>query len=113
MLDGVICSMDVRIAIFKCSFKYERSWVSVPRSRAMIGAGIAANAVHTLDVGVLRHLLVSDSFRSIDLVIGTYLVDDTTDVLVKSRISEVSDQTKALGLPSIKRRLGITNHVLV
>lgn len=54
VFDGIIGGVDVGIAVLKCCFENERSRVSVPRSRAVIRACVAADTVDALDVRVLQ-----------------------------------------------------------
>lgn len=54
VLDGVIGCVDVRIAVVKRSLEDERSRVSVPCSRAVVRARVAADTVDALNVGILQ-----------------------------------------------------------
>jgi hypothetical protein len=53
VLNGVVCSVDMRVTVLECCFKDKGSWVSVPSSRTMIRAGIATDTVDAFNIGVL------------------------------------------------------------
>jgi hypothetical protein len=36
VVDGIIGCVNVGVAVLKCSFEDERSWVTIPCSRAMV-----------------------------------------------------------------------------
>jgi hypothetical protein len=46
-------------------------------------------------------------------VFATCRVNDTTEVLVQRRISEVGDQAEALRLAGVESRFGVADHVLL
>lgn len=54
MFDGIIGGVDIGIAVLKCRFEDEGSRVSIPCSRAVVRARVAANTVDALNVGILQ-----------------------------------------------------------
>lgn len=54
VLNGVVGSVDVWVAVFKGSFEHERCGESITSCTAVIGACVAALALDVCDVGVLR-----------------------------------------------------------
>lgn len=54
VLDGVLGCVNVRVAVLEHRFEDERSRVSVPRSRAVVRARVAANTVDPFNICVLQ-----------------------------------------------------------
>jgi hypothetical protein len=54
VIDGVVCGVNIRVAVLECRLEDEASRESAPGSRAVIRASISAGAFHVCDVGVLR-----------------------------------------------------------
>lgn len=76
----------------------------------MVRTSIAADTVDTLNVGVLKCVLAMlEYYTDTD----PYLIDDTSNVFIQLWVSEVGDQTEALGLAGVDCCLSIANHVLV
>ena len=59
VLDGVVSSMDVGVAVLESSFEDERSREAVPCSRAVVRASVSAGTVDACNIGILTHLLNS------------------------------------------------------
>lgn len=53
VLDGVVNSMDVRVAVFKCRLENKRCRESIACGRTVVGAGVATLALDVGNVGVL------------------------------------------------------------
>jgi hypothetical protein len=54
VLDGVVDSVDMRVAVFKCRLENKRCWEPITCGGTVIGAGISTLAFDISNVGVLR-----------------------------------------------------------
>jgi hypothetical protein len=54
VVERVVRSVNMRVAVLKRRLKNKRSWESVTCSGAMVGAGVATLALDVGNVGVLR-----------------------------------------------------------
>ena len=54
VIDGIVCCVDVWVAVLESRLEDEASRKSVPSRRTVIRASIAARAADVWDVGVLR-----------------------------------------------------------
>jgi hypothetical protein len=56
VFDGVVDSVDMRVAVFKCRLENKRCWESITCGGTVIGAGVSTLAFDISNVGVLRLL---------------------------------------------------------
>jgi hypothetical protein len=54
VLDGVVDSVDMRVAVFKCRLENKRCWESITCGGTVIGTGVSTLAFDISNVGVLR-----------------------------------------------------------
>jgi hypothetical protein len=54
VIDGVVCSVNIRVTVLECRLEDEASRESAPGSRAVVRASVPTGAFDVCDVGVLR-----------------------------------------------------------
>jgi hypothetical protein len=99
VIDGVVCGVNIRVAVLECRLEDEASRESASGSRAVVRASIPAGAFDVCDVGVLRVSVSAVVLKSAEAT--TYLVNHTSEVGVQVCVGVVGDQPEALWLASI------------